>query len=995
MKPPTDIIDLIRSTLQTGVVTGAVEQAAAAYARLCQDCEARLERIAAMLDKGSDYQALQASEEEPPLLELAGVVSFGGEKAWFDFCQANHLPLAPRLDARTVLALEKLYAQGVTANHPLYKDFRAAVLSRENDKALRIIRTILKLNPADENARSELQRLENRHWQELADDLSAALKTDDEERIAGLAERILEVMPEPRRAALPELVRAEGIRRSLRRRQAWEKIPELLGKAEAHDLAGEWEAASQACEQVRELAVVHGIELAGSQKAAFESINVICVQKRSAAELRRRFERALSGFTAFTQEAETRLLTGMTRSLAESAALDESFVRRWRELESFGLPVPEDVLAKLRQAGLKIRSNLEHVQRGRRMRSLVSAALLAGFLLTLAAVAWHGWQARAFALELSSYRARQLAEPAARLAASLRTEQPLLLRWPYLRTKVEETDAWTGQGRGLLAQADAALKALETEIDVLKPGEMLQRLEDARGLVAQLPADLATAAGQRVAALKTKSGVKLAALAEARTADTREKLGRINPALREELSHEKPVAQVVASLVRLEGELAGLETLARPETEELRLPADLEAQIRAARQRVDALKADVERFNEMRDSTARVTSLTEYRAVLARWQDIPFVEAASAAPVLNSLPTEEQILASLMAGGDLAMWKACVEDAGGASMHPETPQEGDLKTLLALRDDPGLNSAWENVVVDHSTGRGRRSVWSLGPLVESRVADTQQRWSGRAFDPHPQDTGAAFVPLEFKRLVIGGGSPQGQSVVSSKPSATGNLIKNLQLDRMTDANGERFERSLLGILERLMADGGAPSVAKAYVMLELERLTRDRPFAWGLHLTPTLRADLAELHRRVGDYPLRGDDWMLPKVKEKLGGALDDYFAARQGRQYEKEAQARRLLVMRVNAAGVKLGGYVDTDRRLRLNQSGRSAAEFWLPLKSGPRLLKAGDAEAPEGVPGLTPLLFLPLDRQELVRNYHSVLSESEQGRTASSEVEDPFLKP
>lgn len=995
MKPPTDIIDLVRSTLQTGVVSGAVEQAAAAYARLCQDCETRLERISAMLDKGSDYQALQASEEEPPLLDLAGMLSFGGEKAWFDFCQAHQLPTAPRLDARTVLALERLYAQGVTANHPLYKDFRAAVLSRENDRALRIIRTILKLNPGDENARSELQRLENRQWQELADELRAALKTDDEERIAGLAEKITAVVPEARREVLPELVRAEGIRRSLRLRQAGEKIPELLGMAESRQQEGDWEEAARACDEVRELVEAHGVSLAGSQKAVFESISAGCGRKRSAAEHRRRFERALSGFTGFVQEAETRLLTGTPPSLSEAAVLDETFVRRWRDLEGFGLPVPEDVLARLRQAGLKIRSNLEHAQRGRRLRSLGAAAVLAASLAVLAAVAWHGWQARAYALELSSYRARQLAEPAAKLAATLKSEQPLLLRWPYLRTKIEETEAWAGQGRGLLAQADAALKALESEFDGLRPGEMQKRLEDARTLVAQLPADLATSAGQRIAALKTKSGLKLAGLGESRAAETRAKLGRINPALRDELSHERPVAQVSASLVRLEGELAALEPLMRPEAGELRLPSELESQIRAARQRVDAFKADVERFNGLRDAAAAATSLAEYRAVLARWQDIPFAEAASAASVLNGLPGEEQFLASLMTEGDLPMWKACIEDVSGQAMHPETPQEGDLKTLLALRDDPGLNSVWENVVVDHSTGRGRRSVWSLGPLVESRVGDTQQRWSGRAFDPHPQDTGAAFVPLEFKRLVINGGSPQGQGVVSSKPSAAGNLVKNLQLDRMTDANGERFERSLLGILDRLMADITAPSVAKAYVMLELERLTRDRPFAWGLQLAPTLRADLAELHRLAGDYPLRGDDWMLPKVREKLGGVLDDFFAARQGRQYEKEAQARRLLVMRVNAAGVKTGGFVDTDRKLRLNAPGRGAMEFWLPLKTGPRLLATAAGEAPDGVPGLTPLLFLPLDRQELMRNYRASLSGEQQGRAGSFQGEDPFLKP
>jgi hypothetical protein len=159
VKPPTDTIEILRSSLQTGLISGAVEAAASHYARLCSEAESRLEMIAAMLEKGSDYQALQTAEQEPPLLDLVGVLSFGGEKAWMEFCQAHQLPIAPRLDAKTVQALDRLYAQGVTANHPLYKDFRAAVLSREDDKALRIVRTILRLNSGDENAARRTRKI--------------------------------------------------------------------------------------------------------------------------------------------------------------------------------------------------------------------------------------------------------------------------------------------------------------------------------------------------------------------------------------------------------------------------------------------------------------------------------------------------------------------------------------------------------------------------------------------------------------------------------------------------------------------------------------------------------------------------------------------------------------------------------------------------------------------------------------------------------------------
>ena len=210
MKPPADTIDLIRSTLQTGVVSSVVEQAAATYAQLSQECAARLDRIAAMLEKGSDHQALQAAEDEPPLLELVATLSFGNEKAWLDFCQAHRLPIAPKLDAKTVQALDQLYAQGVTANHPLYKDFRAAVLSRDDEQALRIIRTILKLNPGDENARLELARLENKHWQALLEKLRTALKTDDEERIATLVEKITATVPSEKYGTSADFAQGEA-----------------------------------------------------------------------------------------------------------------------------------------------------------------------------------------------------------------------------------------------------------------------------------------------------------------------------------------------------------------------------------------------------------------------------------------------------------------------------------------------------------------------------------------------------------------------------------------------------------------------------------------------------------------------------------------------------------------------------------------------------------------------------------------------------------------
>lgn len=998
MKPPTDTIEILRSSLQTGLISGAVEAAASHYARLCSEAESRLEMIAAMLEKGSDYQALQTAEQEPPLLDLVGVLSFGGEKAWMEFCQAHQLPIAPRIDAKTVQALDRLYAQGVTANHPLYKDFRAAVLSREDDKALRIVRTILKLNPADDNARSELLRLENKRYQDELEQLRAALKNDDEERIARLAESIAKNAPEDKLRVLPDFQQAESIRRALRRRQAEEKIPTLLHEAASLRDAGDWRGAALALEIVRELIDTHDIQLGSkSQSDSLESLTDYVRKERSAAEKKRGFERALSSFTSFADEADTLLLTGAGLTFSEVANLDESFVRRWRELESFQMAVPDTTLQRLRQSGQNIRTRLEQMQSGRRLRSTLSMAALLAFLLGIAGLAWHGWRARAMTDELISYRARQLCEPAEKLAATLRTQEAQMLRWPFLQTKLEEIEAWTRQARELATQIDEMLGKLESEATRqfagAPPAEVLKRLEDARTQIGQLPSDLATTANNRLAALKTQSELMLSSLNQERSGAGRKTLDEITRLLEKDLRYERSAADVAATIHKLEGLLTSVEEWMKPEAESLQLPADLEARVKAARLRVNGFKTELERLAKVREASAAALSLGEYKKSLSAWQDIRFAEAAPASSVLDRIPTEEQFLADLLTQGDLAVWKASVDDVAGIHMMPDSPLETDLKILLALRDDPYLNGVWENTVVDHARGQAQRIVWSQGPLEESRAGDTLRRWNGLCYDAHPEDTGAAFVKSEFKRIRVGS-SDQGQSVRSSRLSTTSQFIDSLQLSRMTDANGERWQRSVLEVFDKILQNQDAPALVRALVMSEMERVTRAQPFAWGMHLCPTLRADLADLQKTLAGNPLRSEDWMVPKVRSSLGATLNRFFESRKGHQYLKEAQARRELLRDLHVAGLKFGGYVESDRRLSLNNAARAQTELWLLGKAGPLAVSATAASAPEQALALSPVFFIPADRAALMKRYQSALTGSTTEAPAQPQAaESPFL--
>src|ERR1035438_10014558 len=130
------------------------------FAAACHAANLRLQQCEAMIKAGDRQQAIQLAETAPNLLDLVTVLEFRGSDEWRGYCQQNSLPIADRIDARSVQTLNRCYAQGITTDHPLYAAYRSAVLSRNDEEALKTLQSITRLNPADTNAASELARLD-------------------------------------------------------------------------------------------------------------------------------------------------------------------------------------------------------------------------------------------------------------------------------------------------------------------------------------------------------------------------------------------------------------------------------------------------------------------------------------------------------------------------------------------------------------------------------------------------------------------------------------------------------------------------------------------------------------------------------------------------------------------------------------------------------------------------------------------------------------------
>ncbi|MFO1485427.1 MAG: hypothetical protein U1F71_18845 [Verrucomicrobiaceae bacterium] len=985
MKKVLQTVQAVRSLLASGIPNPSSERTAADYARFCTDAEQRLEMVAAMLEKGSDYQALQIAEQEPALLDLAGALSFGQEKAWHEFCEEHQLTPAPRLNAKTVLALDALYTKGITANHPLYKDFRAAALSRDDDRSLQILHTILKLNPTDENARKELQRLDNKRLQETLEKLREALKTDDEEGIATLTESLAASAHDEKLRRFDAFVAGDSVRRALRKKQAEQRLPEWVKQMVQQQTSDDWQAVGHGLETLDAALEEHGIAVTDEGlKQSLENLRQFYSRESSADLQRRSFERALKNFTAQADEVEARLMAGNHPAYDEIASMDESFVRQWKELQAHQMPVPSDTARHLQAVGRALRSRLQGMRRMRQLKKLTAAAAVIGGVACLTAVVLHGWKAHVVSAELASYRTRQVCAPAEEMIRRLRQDDEWLLRWPFLQATVEEVDAWTRQVRVTQEQAREATRLLAAsfagETSNLPPGQMVRQLDDAEHLVQSLPPDLADVPRNELVAVRTHVETHLARLGKQLAMQAEESMADIEQACAAELSFEKSAAKTAESVDKLGRKLAPLEAELKPEAEVLRLPAALESRILAARQRLDLFQEELVKFAQVRSETAAASTLVGYKNALERWREIRFAEAAPAAKALSALPTEAGFLAALLTEGDEHVLKAVLDDVSGSRMHPDAPGEEELKILLSIRDDAYLNNIWENKVVDHSRGGAESIWWSIGAPTRAKIGDNT-RWAGRYYDLSQSSAAVTFVKRDVMLIRVGSGFG-GMGVVDSKPSPTSEFISALKLDRMTDAEGKRYTSSLLDVIESIMKAREASPIVKAYVLQRLEGMMRRREHAWGLHLCPSLQADLREFHQTLGNVSLQNNDWLVATTRDRLTAPLTAFFKKCEGRNYYREAAARRGLLRSAAQAGLRFGGYVEIDTSCVLNNPARVAGELWVLASNGgkPRLVantlagsetpQAARLTAKEALP-LSPVFFLPLDRRQLLAQY------------------------
>ena len=263
-----------------------------------------------------------------------------------------------------------LYAKGIQReSSTLPKITGRRLTSRDDIKALQIIRSIVRLNPLDANAKSELARIENKMFQLKLQQLRTALgaTTDENAILAEVSE--LERLATPAEACgTAGLCACAGeVRREVGRREAVATAGRLVASLDEERQANAWRMVGDILARVRALQAEHGFVLPREPAAKCAEMQHYFDGQRSAAEETARFDRTLAAIDGLAETFDNRLLSRSTLPYLEAQRLHAEFSLRWKEVEKFQRPVPEACVQRVRATAGSLRGELARLQRARRL----------------------------------------------------------------------------------------------------------------------------------------------------------------------------------------------------------------------------------------------------------------------------------------------------------------------------------------------------------------------------------------------------------------------------------------------------------------------------------------------------------------------------------------------------------------------------------------------------------------------------------------------------
>lgn len=929
---------------------------AADYATASHAANLRLQQCEAMVKAGDRHQAIQLAETAPNLLDLVTALEFRGSDEWREYCQQNSLPVADRIDSRSVQILNQCYAQGIATDHPLYATYRSAVLSRNDEEALKTLQSIVRLNPADTNAASELSRLDAKVLTARLQHLGSSLEGAEPKLLVAEIETIEAVgfknKPDGEIWRKAQVVRCECL---------------LEDAAKLKD-ASRWLDALAKLDFIHRLQAEFKLQLPAVALAKLTALESWARGEQEKDKKEREFQSLLGKLDHQIHQSEEKDTSARYVKLPELRDDYEAMHKIWHALTDFTRPIPEDATSSFRKRTALL--DAEIARRTAIHRRIIFASS-AAVLVVGAIIAWFvigQMKVSDFSKQLQEAIAQRQVHTADKLLERAHSEKI------GSANTIATAETFSAKEHALLSNFEASVNKLPQQLtgaaDATRLASVADQLAQTHLDLNALAPDLKTENEPRIQAFEkqwqnflTERGAAVNGLFDQWVSSAEGKCG--------ELDYRAPLEKTTAQIAALASLVQKITDTESGFTNHLNLRSDLLQRAATVRAKFTAYDGELQKLDEGTAAIRKAHTVKEFSEginviVSSEFSVSPAAAAASLVQSLNA--TDETALRNLLGSTNAGTW-AFIGKTRTPRLVPEVVMPSERQIFQQLNNDPAVSAFHQ---------RYRLSLDAEGKnLVEWITAGSFEPSMGwkkiTAWTPSASATSATFDEREY-------GYFDGQY----KLSPTQPLYRVEQLDHRDETasfssvglekvltGGDAYAKPLLEVLDSVKDSTEGSPLFRAYLFLRLMDLMKLQPDAWGLSFCPAARTHEATIRSIVGEQFSSGD-WFVPAKVNALSDKLGQFFASSKPVSYAKQADGLLALARAASKSGLQYVGFVGLDGKPNFIDDSISGEVFgYSAARKLPVLLAATIAtgnQLREPALRLSPLFALTVSCQEFL---------------------------
>ena len=930
------LIARIRGQLEIGTPDLEARTLASEYSGLCQRARERLEQCNTLIRSGNDYAAFQIAETEPDLLTLCSQLSFADSERWHTLCRERGLPSGFVLDEQHILAVEGLYGKSIGENHPLYREYRDAMRTRDEDRALNILRSIVRINPEDPTARSELTRLSAKFIRESLNNLEKLLDENKEDEAISLMGQ-MERFGDDDLNSKPQWINALNRRITLLRQKASQQIPSLIQEAESAKHSGQWDLCINTLAKIRTLERDHQLSLTEQVQNSIHSLE------------------NWAGELATAHEAEAAIKSNTQQLITQWEVLSESIqngkspvvlissLNDWLErANNFAEHLPAGLIDEVNSALKLSRSRLT------RRYVLLLSAWIAGFLVLAGAIFY-------------AYRIQELKSEARRNFQEIRS---LLEIWD---TEVAAQKLSSDNKNYILTKKSSEFLDEYSEIK--------KAIQEQREKIAQLR----TEANYLQQALK--SGINLSNYAEINTHAKAyiQAVSQVGSKAHEELNKLCPDPALILSTcqkiteenrtqlfnlrIELKKSLGSNEKIsdlpnAINTIEKIR-PLILSLSIAGVKD-LDEANAEIDRANIRITSESNalsqiqsLTQCTDLKLYLNALGSLTKNNTANshlnkcAQTIINHSPKILTLPRSVLAPHMGAMWDNIPNTDSSGLFQPSelTPFESNI--VQALADNRTALSLRRYYVRQNSS----EGIKKLRTVVISGELDIERKGfnggieyvvSAKELNRDGELVDSTWSRREFK-TEKGEFISRGEDLVEETP--LGELDYLRQFNRFFEVKNGQLSEPIIRKLDLVRRSPAPFFELRAYQLQELFKVANQRPEVWGILYSPSAQRDAEQL-RRITQNSINSYDFLFKEKWSEVMGDLKSILLRQGGCTYAEEARFWRSLMATLRTQKMIYVGFQSDEGEAILREKLSNTLIFGIDNEGKANVIYRVDAE-------------------------------------------------